>query len=213
MRIAAEGIRHQFTGDADKIFDGLHYEFLPGTQTVISGPSGAGKSTLLYMLALLLTPQDGRIVWGEESVGNLQDSQRSQLRAAHAGFVFQDAILDLSKTAFDNVMEAAWFAGVRPAEAKRRARSLLEQFGLERRSHHVPGEVSGGQAQRIALCRALVKRPSVVFADEPTGNLDADTAQIVWDSLTQAASDGVTVIIATHDPVKVSQADSLLRLS
>ena len=212
MRIDIVDLEHRYAGAHESVAQPLTTSFEPGTLTAVTGPSGSGKSTLLYLLALLLTPAGGRIRWGGQDVQGLSDAERSELRAQHAGFVFQDAMLDLSRTAVENVLEAALIAGVPRDEAAPRALTLMERFGVAARAHHRPGQVSGGQAQRIALCRALVKNPSVVFADEPTGNLDADSAQVVWQALTATAADGATVIVATHDEARARQLGRHLRL-
>lgn len=213
MRIEARDLEHAYRRSISPTIRPFSHAFEPGTLTAVTGPSGSGKSTLLYLLALMLTPSGGDIRWGERSVGALPDAERSRLRATHVGFVFQDAVLDLARTSLDNVLEAARLAGLPEQPSRERARELLERFGVGERADHRPGEISGGQAQRIALCRALVKRPSVVFADEPTGNLDDDSATIVWDALAEAARDGATVIVATHDRTRAESLPAHVRLA
>jgi ABC-type lipoprotein export system ATPase subunit len=116
-------------------------------------------------------------------------------------------MLDPSRTVLDNVYESALFAGISREVAHERARGLLTEFGLAHRAEHRPGEISGGQAQRVALCRALVTEPDVVFGDEPTGNLDSDSAKIIWDALVAHAARGATVVVATHDKSLAKAAD------
>lgn len=212
MLIEADDLAHRYAARKADVFSELSARFEPGTLTVLTGPSGSGKSTLLYVLALMLTPSAGRLVWDGRRVDTLSDSERARLRADHVGFVFQDAILDPSQTALQNVLEAAWIAGNPRTESLAQARALMEQFEVWHRADHRPAEVSGGQAQRIALCRALVKRPSVVCADEPTGNLDQDSATLVWDALTAYAQQGATVLVATHDAHRVESAERVVRL-
>lgn len=212
MRIDVEDLEHRYSGADEAVARPLTTSFAPGTVTAVTGPSGSGKSTLLYLAALLLTPSRGRIRWGDRDVQGLSDADRSVLRGRHAGFVFQDAMLDPSRTAIENVLEAALIAGVPRDDATPRALELMERFGVAVRAHHRPGQVSGGQAQRIALCRALVKNPSVLFADEPTGNLDSASAQVVWKALAAAAADGATVIVATHDEARARQVGRHVRL-
>lgn len=142
---------------------------------------------------------------GDEPASSLPDGERSALRSEYLGFVFQDALLDLSRTALDNVLEAQWLAG-QPRD-EQAALDLLERFGVRHRAGHRPAEISGGQAQRIALCRALVKRPALILADEPTGNLDTASALTVWEALARAAGQGATVIVATHDASPPVAAD------
>lgn len=212
MRIQAERLEHRYRGAESTALDEVSHTFEEGTLTVVGGPSGSGKSTLLYILALMLTPSDGTIRWAENDVQALDDAARSELRAKHVGFVFQDAVLDLSRTALDNVTEAGWLAGMQRQESESRAAELLEKFGVGAQSRFRPGEVSGGQAQRIALCRALVKSPSIIFADEPTGNLDSDSASVVWLAFEEAANNGATVIVATHDRQRTKRMPHQLRL-
>lgn len=198
----------------EPIIEGLDHAFEPGLVSGVTGASGRGKSTLLYLIGLLLTPWSGRIGIGEHAKASaLGDLQRSRLRAARIGFVFQDALLDPSRTVIDNVTEGAIYAGVPRRTAQARAEGLLERFGVLLRADHKPGEVSGGQAQRVAICRALLNQPMLILADEPTGNLDAASAEVVIDALTRAAhADGATVIIASHDARVIGACDRVLEL-
>lgn len=198
---------------ATPVVRGLTADFAAGSLTVVTGPSGSGKSTLLYVLALMLRPTTGTVVWDGRDSSSLPDADRSALRAARTGFVFQDAMLDPARTVLDNVCEAGIFAGLTRSEAVARGRRLLSRFGLDHRADHRPGEVSGGQAQRVGLCRALLTDPTVIFGDEPTGNLDAGTAALVWDALTERARGGATVVVATHDLGLAASADARLELT
>jgi ABC-type lipoprotein export system ATPase subunit len=198
----------------EPILDRLDYQFGSGLMSAVTGASGRGKSTLLYLIGLLLTPWSGRVGIGAvPDASTLDDLDRSRLRAQRIGFVFQDAMLDPSRSVIDNVLEAALYAGVSRRSARAEAELLLDRFDVRLRADHRPGEVSGGQAQRVALCRALLNHPEVILADEPTGNLDATSAQIVIDALRGAAhTDDVTVIIASHDPRIVAACDQVLGL-
>lgn len=196
----------------EPIIAGLSARFESGKVTVVTGPSGCGKSTLLYILGLLLSPCSGSVRLDDEDVGHLADGQRSRLRAVHIGFVFQDASLDPARTVLDNVCEGGIYAGLRRVDARREALRLLERFDVDLRHDHRPGEVSGGQAQRVALCRALLNRPKVLLADEPTGNLDARTAEVVWGALREAATAGAGVVVASHDTQAREHADLILEL-
>lgn len=197
----------------EPVIDGLTHRFAAGSLTGVVGPSGCGKSTLLYLLGLLLRPTSGGIRLEGCEATDLPDRERSALRGQRIGFVFQDAALDASRTVLDNVLEGAIFASRRRADAIDDAVALLRRFGVELRADHRPGEVSGGQAQRIGLCRAFVGRPSIVLADEPTGNLDRDSADVVIGALTQAArDDGAAVVMATHDATAMRGCDELLEL-
>jgi ABC-type lipoprotein export system ATPase subunit len=159
-----------------------------------------------------MKPWSGSIAWHGTRADSLPDGMRSALRATHAGFVFQDAMLDPSKSVLANVCEQGIFAGMSPSEAEARARVLLERFGVDHRVDHKPGEISGGQAQRVALCRALLVNPDVIFADEPTGNLDAAASETVFSALVERARAGACVIIATHDTDLARKADACLVL-
>lgn len=212
MAIAAEGLTFGYHAHGNPIVDDLTYTFEPGAVTAVTGPSGCGKSTMLYILALMLHPTSGVVRYDGEAVSRRTDAQRSRLRAESVGFVFQDAVLDPSRTVLDNIVEGGLYAGVARKSARGRALTLMSEFGVEHRADHRPGEVSGGQAQRVAICRALLKDPRLLLADEPTGNLDPASSRIVWDALTRAAAAGATVIVATHDPELAQQSDVVLRL-
>jgi lipoprotein-releasing system ATP-binding protein len=198
----------------EPIIDGLDHDFEPGLLSAVTGASGRGKSTLLYLIGLLLTPWRGRIDIGEvEAASTLGDGHRAALRASRIGFVFQDAMLDPSRSVIDNVVEGAIYAGVPRERAMVDAAILLDRFGVGPRRNHRPGEVSGGQAQRVALCRALLNHPDLILADEPTGNLDSASADVVVGALQQAAHEGgATVIIASHDSRVVDLCDRVVRL-
>ncbi len=195
------------------ILDSVDWAFLAGRTTAVTGPSGRGKSTLLYLIGLLLTPWSGTIRFAGEDLATRSDGRRSAFRASEIGFVFQDAALDATRSVLDNIIETSVYGPLPRRTAVERATALMERFDVALRSDHKPGEVSGGQAQRIALCRALVADPQVILADEPTGNLDARTAQVVIDTLASLAHDeGRTVVIATHDPTVMASCDERLEL-
>lgn len=195
-----------------ELFDGLTHRFAPARITAVTGPSGRGKSTLLYVLGLLLTPSTGRVSLGATTASALPDRQRSRLRATRLGFVFQDSELDPARSVLASVIEPGLYAGRTHGQLEGEARALLTRFGLAERADHRPGQISGGQAQRVALCRALVNRPDVVLADEPTGNLDPANAALVIDALRDTADRGRTVVVATHDPTVVAHADEVVTL-
>ncbi|MDR1355213.1 MAG: ATP-binding cassette domain-containing protein [Propionibacteriaceae bacterium] len=196
----------------EELFGGLTREFTAGVLTALTGASGRGKSTLLYLLGLLLRPGTGQVLIDGVSVSGLADEECSRIRASSIGFVFQDAVLDPSRTILDAVIEPALYAGHTIAEVKPRALELLAEFGLAHRGAHRPGQISGGQAQRVALCRALVTDPSIILADEPTGNLDMENSEIVLAALSAAARQGRTVLVATHNAYVVERAADVVRL-
>jgi len=210
--IEIRGLRFAYRRGGEGIFDGFDVDFAPGTVSAVTGPSGSGKSTLLYLAGLLLRPHGGTVRIAGVDAGRLGDRERSRLRAEKIGFVFQDAALDVTRTVLDNVVEGALYAGMPRRRAEAEARVLLDRFGVELRVDHRPGEVSGGQAQRVGLCRALIKEPEVILADEPTGNLDADTAGVVLGALREAARGGATVVVASHDEAVVAEADHVVAL-
>lgn len=211
--LEARDLTFAYRRGAPPVIDGLTHAFAPGALTTVTGPSGSGKSTLLYVLALMLRPTSGQVRWDNDDASALPDATRARLRAGQAGFVFQDAVLDPARTILDNVREAALFAGMPDDDARERALELCDRFGVGHRVDHRPGEISGGQAQRVALCRALLTRPRVVFGDEPTGNLDGASARIVWDALRAHARAGATVVVATHDERLADESDERLVLS
>lgn len=210
--ISVHGLRFSYPRSNEFVIDGLDATFPVGTVTTITGSSGRGKSTLLYLLGLMLTPSSGEIRYDTIEVGSQHDSERTAIRAHHIGFVFQDALLDPARSIIDNVLEAGVYPGLPRRKLRARVTELVTEFGVQRRQTHLPGEISGGQAQRVALCRALLKSPSIILADEPTGNLDGDTAALVWGTFRQQADNGVTVVVATHDRSRVACSDAHLDL-
>lgn len=202
--LSVRGLHFGYRPDAPRVIDGLDADFRPGSVTVVTGISGRGKSTLLYLLGLMLRPSAGRVLWNGHDLTEAHDSIRSRLRAERIGFVFQDALLDPARTVMDNVLEGGLYAGIGGRTGRARAMALMEMFGVNARAEHRPGEISGGQAQRVALCRALLKAPPILLADEPTGNLDQESAAVVWQAFDDAAQRGGTVVVATHDPARAS---------
>lgn len=210
--IELETLEFGYREGGEEIFSGLDHEFVAGRVATITGASGKGKSTLLYLIGLLLTPKAGRVVIDGVDTGALSDGSRARLRAGRIGFVFQDAALDASRSVLDNVVEGGIYAAMSRREAEKRAAGLLDRFGVELRRDRRPGEVSGGQAQRVGLCRALIKEPTIVLADEPTGNLDQESAAVVLDALFDSAARGATVLIASHDPQVTARGTDVFAL-
>ncbi len=210
--LAVARLRFRYRKGGEELFGGLDHVFSPGALTAVTGPSGRGKSTLLYVLGLMLRPADGQVLVGGERVDDRPDAQRSWVRATRIGFVFQDAVLDPTRTVLDSVVEPALYGGARRATVREHARALLDEMGVSARADHRPGEISGGQAQRVAVARALVADPDIVLADEPTGNLDETNAGIVLDALRDVARRGRTVVVATHDPGVLDRVDEVLAL-
>ncbi|MFF2276795.1 ABC transporter ATP-binding protein [Agromyces sp. NPDC058126] len=204
--LAAEDLTFHYD-PAAPLLRGWSAEFHAGEVVAVTGPSGRGKSTLLYLLGLMLKPRGGAVLLDGAPVHSLSDRPRSALRASEFGFVFQDAALDASRTVLDNVLETVLYRGGDRAAAAARADELMDRFGVRIRRGAKPGQVSGGQAQRIALCRALLGEPRVLLADEPTGNLDPTSSDLVVQALREHASAGGTAVVVTHDPALVSRCD------
>lgn len=214
--LAVRDLAFAYSRGGEELFDGLCHDFTPGRVTAVTGPSGRGKSTLLYVLGLMLTPSRGQVLLDGQSLGGVPDALRSRMRARRIGFVFQDAALDPARPVLDSVIEPALYAGSSVRSARPRALELLAQMGVGARADHHPGQISGGQAQRVAVCRCLITDPDVILADEPTGNLDRDNSQEVLRALSAATGradgPGRTVVIATHDPFVIEHADEVLAL-
>lgn len=210
-RLAARGLGFAYPNGV-RVVDEWSADFERGSVTALTGPSGSGKSTLLYLLGLMHRQTTGEVLVDGRSTGTLRDRERAALRAHRFGFVFQDAALDPTRTVLDNVVETALYRGTSRRDAVERANALLDELGVELRSHHRPGQVSGGQAQRIALCRALLGTPAYLLADEPTGNLDPTTRDAVMAAFRRRADHGACVLIATHDPGVVVGCDRQVAL-
>ena len=191
---------------------GFSHTFTAGKVTAIMGPSGSGKSTLLNLLAGLDIPSCGSVTLDNREISALGENERAELRLREFGFVFQSYNLVAVLTAQQNVAFPMGLAGI-PAPARRdAARALLARFGLAHRAGHLPYKLSGGERQRVSVARALANSPSVVFADEPTGNLDSKSGAVVLQTLQEVAAEGRTVIVVTHDPRLVGQVDTVLEL-
>jgi len=199
-------------GAGPAVVEDFSHSFPGGSMVGISGPSGRGKSTLLYLAGLLLQPRSGRVVLDGIDTSVLSDPARSRLRSTHIGFVFQDAVLDTGRSILDNVIEGSVYSGLSRSVAKQRGRALLAQVNVSVPIDRRPGQISGGQAQRVALCRALLHEPSVVLADEPTGNLDRESADLALARLRTAAESGACVLIASHDHQVLDRCDDTVVL-
>jgi putative ABC transport system ATP-binding protein len=197
---------HELTVLHDITFD------LPaGGFLALVGPSGSGKTTLLGLLAGLDRPRTGRVWLDGTELGPLDEDARARLRAEKVGFVFQSFHLLPSLTALENVQVPLELLG-RPA--REAARDMLARVGLGERGHHYPGQLSGGEQQRVALARAFVHRPRVLFADEPTGSLDADNGRHVMDLMSELNRElGTTLALATHDPLLAARAQRVMVLA
>jgi ABC-type lipoprotein export system ATPase subunit len=196
------------------VLRGLDLDVEPGGYVAITGVSGAGKSTLLALLGGLEAVQAGSVVVGGRDLARLGARELAHFRRDVIGFVFQDFGLLGMLTALENVEMALTLAGVSRAERRRRAGTLLAEVGLASRASHRPAALSGGELQRVAIARALANRPRLVLADEPTGNLDEDSALRVLELLERLRAElGCTLVVVTHNPELAQRADSRFRLS
>jgi putative ABC transport system ATP-binding protein len=178
----------------------------------IMGPSGSGKSTLMNMLGCLDTPTSGKYDFNGASVSEMTDNQLAKIRNKEIGFVFQTFNLLARSNALHNVELPLIYAGVSSSERKERAAQALSDVGLKDRMHHKPNELSGGQRQRVAVARALVTKPSIILADEPTGNLDSKTGEEIMILFTEIHEKGNTIILVTHEEYIAEHAARIIRL-
>jgi ABC-type lipoprotein export system ATPase subunit len=180
------------------VLEGIDLDVARGELVAVTGVSGSGKSTLLNVLGLLEDPDAGEVWFAGERVSALGRSARSRARGRFVGFVFQSFLLIPSLTALDNVLLAARYAGRRGGPVRARALDLLAEVGVAERARHYPAELSGGEQQRVAFCRAVLNDPPLLLADEPTGNLDEANGRVIIDSLVGRARAGAAVVIVTH---------------
>jgi putative ABC transport system ATP-binding protein len=191
---------------------GIHLDVKKGEYVAISGPSGCGKSTMLAILGLLDTPSGGAYVLNGRNVENLKLSERARIRNREIGFIFQAFNLIGDLTVYENVELPLTYRGMSSAERKKRVHESLERVGMSHRVKHYPSQLSGGQQQRVAVARALSGDPSILLADEPTGNLDSANGEAVMDLLRDLHRQGATICIVTHDPRYASYADRTIHL-
>jgi putative ABC transport system ATP-binding protein len=200
IRIKGLMKHYQMGGQVVRALDGVDLEIEARTFTVVMGPSGSGKSTLLYLLGGLDRATSGEISVDGQRLDQMDENALALFRRRTMGFVFQSFNLIPSMTASENVAFPMQFAGTSSVQRSKQADSLLEQVGLGNRADHKPTELSGGQQQRVAIARALVNNPSLILADEPTGNLDTSSGAAVMQLLSDLHGSGRTVLVVTHDP-------------
>lgn len=195
------------------VLQGAFAEIYPGQAVALVGPSGAGKSSLLHLIGLLERPDDGSIIIAGKDVADMTDLERTRIRRSHIGFVYQFHQLLPEFTAIENIVVPQLIAGLNRTEAEERASQLLSMMGLTERADHRPAELSGGEQQRVAIARAVANNPSILLADEPTGSLDPNTGDRVFDRLVQLVrSTGLAAVIATHNMELASRMDRVLKM-
>jgi putative ABC transport system ATP-binding protein len=191
---------------------GIHLGIQKGEYVAIAGPSGCGKSTLLAILGLLDSPSGGSYVLNGNSVQSLKLAERARIRNREIGFIFQAFNLIGDLTVYENVELPLTYRGMGSAERKKRVHEALERVGMSHRVKHYPSQLSGGQQQRVAVARALVGDPSILLADEPTGNLDSANGEAVMELLSELHRAGATICMVTHDPRYAKLADRSIHL-
>ncbi|HQF38625.1 MAG TPA: ABC transporter ATP-binding protein [Opitutaceae bacterium] len=212
--IKLEGIKKVFLTDEVEThaLSGIQLDIFKGEFVSIAGPSGCGKSTLLSILGLLDSPSDGKYLLNGTPVENLSLADRARIRNREIGFIFQSFNLIGDLTVYENVELPLTYRGMPAAERKQRATAALERVGMGHRAKHLPSQLSGGQQQRVAVARALAGSPSVLLADEPTGNLDSKNGDAVMELLRDLHRAGSTIVMVTHDARFARSADRTVHL-
>ena len=214
--LRAIGLSKTYTGPGGApvpVLQAVDLEVKGGEFVAVAGPSGSGKSTLLNLLGLLEPASAGEVWLGGERVSHLGRRAQARVRGGSIGYVFQSFLLLSGLSALDNVLLAARYVGRDRAAARREAVALLERMGVAHRRDHFPAQLSGGEQQRVAYCRAVLNRPPLVLADEPTGNLDDEHARVILAELRASTAErGAAVVLVTHRPEGQAGADRVLRL-
>jgi putative ABC transport system ATP-binding protein len=190
----------------------VSFEIKKGEFVSIMGPSGCGKSTLLNLLGMLDKPESGKYQFVENEISDLNEKQRSEIRKKHIGFVFQNFNLIDELTVFENIELPLIYNKVSAKQRKKRVDEIIERIGISHRSNHFPQQLSGGQQQRVAVARALVNRPDLILADEPTGNLDSSNGNEVMELLCELNEKGTTIIMVTHSSHDASYSNRVINL-
>jgi putative ABC transport system ATP-binding protein len=212
--IKLEGVKKVFYTDEVEThaLDNINMEIRSGEYVAIAGPSGCGKSTLLSILGLLDTPTEGRYMLNGQLVTDLPLSQRARVRNREIGFIFQSFNLIGDLTVYENVELPLTYRGMKSSERKERVLAALERVGMAHRAKHLPSQLSGGQQQRVAVARAVAGQPSILLADEPTGNLDSKNGEAVMELLRELHRGGATICMVTHDARYASHAERTIHL-
>ncbi|HKS38627.1 MAG TPA: ABC transporter ATP-binding protein [Verrucomicrobiae bacterium] len=209
-----EGVKKVFYTDEVEThaLAGIHLEINSGDYISIAGPSGCGKSTLLSILGLLDSSTEGFYILNGQPVANLDHAERARIRNREIGFIFQSFNLIGDLTVFENVELPLTYRGMDGTERKKRVNEALERVGMAHRVKHYPSQLSGGQQQRVAVARALAGKPSILLADEPTGNLDSKNGDAVMELLARLHQEGATICMVTHDPRFARHAQRIINL-
>ena len=212
--IKTENLVRHFTVGTQTVeaLRGVSLDIDKGEFVAIMGPSGSGKSTLMNIIGCLDSPTSGTYYLNNKNVSTLDDDALALIRNHEIGFVFQNFHLLARNTALDNVMLPLKYAGIDKSEQEEIAMEVIKSVDLESRAHHQPSELSGGQQQRVAIARALVNKPSILFADEPTGNLDSKTGDDVMNLFTNLHKQGQTIILITHEIEVANQAERIISI-
>ena len=214
MIIETKDLRRTFQVGSETVeaLKGINLGVDKGEFVSIMGPSGSGKTTLMNIIGCLDTPTDGFYYLNNQLVNKLDDDELASIRNKEIGFVFQSFHLLAKNSALNNVMLPLKYAGVKEGDAELLAKDVLEKVGLSDRMSHAPSELSGGQQQRVAIARALVNKPSIIFADEPTGNLDSQTGEDVMNLFKELNSQGQTIILITHEEDIAKQSKRIINI-
>ena len=214
MIIQTNDLKRFFQVGSEKVeaLKGINLSVEKGEFLSIMGPSGSGKTTLMNIIGCLDTPSDGEYFLNSKLVNNLDDDELANIRNKEIGFVFQSFHLLGKNSALNNVLLPMKYAGIKEDEAISRAKNVLDKVGLTDRINHAPSELSGGQQQRVAIARALVNKPSIIFADEPTGNLDSQTGTDVMNLFKELNDQGQTIILITHEEDIAMQSNRIINI-
>jgi putative ABC transport system ATP-binding protein len=214
MIIQTKDIKRSFIMGSTTVeaLKGINFNVEKGEFIAIMGPSGSGKTTLMNIIGCLDTPTSGQYLLNNKLVNNLDEDELALIRNKEIGFVFQSFHLLAKNSALDNVLLPLKYAGKGKEESLQRATEVLQAVGLDDRMHHGPSELSGGQQQRVAIARALVNKPSIIFADEPTGNLDSKTEADVMNLFKKLNSEGQTIILITHEQEIADQCKRVIKI-
>ena len=214
MIIKTLDLKRNFQVGSEKIqaLKGINLSIKKGEFVSIMGPSGSGKTTLMNIIGCLDTPSSGKYFLNEQPINEMNDNQLAKIRNKEIGFVFQSFHLLAKNSALDNVLLPMKYAGKNSDESIERAKEVLDQVGLSDRINHGPTELSGGQQKRVAIARALVNKPSILFADEPTGNLDSKTGNYVMDLFKELNKNGQTIILITHEDDIAHKSDRIINI-